>query len=86
MVTAEKYFGRVVKLCFNLSKGISKHTLNGLSQKNKKTLEDVKAKLEQVQTELTHTMRSNGAHRASDLNDLEKICQEGEEVLLALQI
>ena len=86
MVTAEKYFGRVVKLCFKLAKGMPKQTLNGLSEKNKKRIEDVKAKLEQVQTELTNTMRTNGAHHASDINDLEKVCQEGEEVLLVLQV
>ena len=86
MVTAEKYFGRVVKLCFKLSKGMPKQTLNGLSEKNKKRIEDVKAKLEQVQTELTNTMRTNGANCAGDMNDLEKVCQEGEEVLLVLQV
>ena len=86
MATTEKYFGRVVKLCFKLSKGIPKQTLNGLSANNKKKLEDVKAKLEQVQTELTTTMRSNGAHSPSNINELDKVCQEGEEVLLVLQV
>ena len=85
MVKAEKYFGRVVKLCYKLSKGLPKHILNGLNEKNRKKVEDVKAQLDNAQTHLTTTMRTNGSANI-DIEDLEKVCQEGEEVLLVLQV
>ena len=83
MVKAEKYVGRVVKLCYKLSKGLPKNFLNGLSEKNRKKVEDVKAQLDNAQTQLTTTMRTNGSADI-EIEDSEKVCQEGQEVLDAI--
>ena len=73
----------MVKLCYKLSKGIPKQCLNGLSEKNRKKVEDVKAQLDNAQTQLTTTMRTNGSADI-EIEDLEEVCQEGQEVLDAI--